>query len=82
MCQVAWATPAQSRATGNRWVIEELTAKEQAARERGAALDREIDEYSRQIAELKEAKAQATTAALATFGTDNAERTEYPAAAV
>ena len=38
MCQVAWATPAQSRATGNRWVIEELTAKEQAARERGAAL--------------------------------------------
>ena len=60
-----------------------MMGRERAAQERGATLNREIDEYSRQIEEAKEAKAQATAAARAAFGADDAkERTEYPAAGV
>ena len=66
-----------------RWVIEELLGQEQAARERGQALDREIDEYRRQIEEAKEAKeakAQAAAAARVALDADARVRTEYPAA--
>ena len=64
----------------DRWVIEELVAQERAVRERGAALDREIDEYSRQIEEAQRAKEQAAASARIAFGTDETARTEYPAA--
>ena len=63
-----------------RWVIEELVAQERAVRERGAALDREIDEYSRQIEEARQAKEQAAAATRTAFGTGETVRTEYPAA--
>jgi hypothetical protein len=66
----------------NRWVIEELMGKERAAREHGVALDREIHEYSRQIEEVKEAKAQASAAARSAFGADDVVKTEYPPAGV
>lgn len=64
-----------------RWVIEELAAQEHAARQRGTMLDREIDEYSRQLEMVKKAKEEAAAATRTAFGgTDEMVRAEYPLA--
>lgn len=50
---VRWANPREARATGNQWAIAQLSAEERDLRKTGRALDRDIEEYARQIAAAK-----------------------------
>eukprot|EP01043_Picozoa_sp_COSAG02_P089292 COSAG02_NODE_26286_length_636_cov_0.877095_1_plen_195_part_00 len=60
-------------APSHRWVPEDHGPRV-AGRECGVALDREIDEYSQQIEEAKEAKVQAIAAPRVAFGANDAKR--------